>query len=191
MRLPVAAAFAILLTAASSLAEEDAGTVRDLEFTVSDLEFKVLDLVLDEAGVGGTIRSLDIIETETEIRIEVPADILFDFDKSSIRDDAAAALDEVANILRAHPGLAVRIEGHTDSRGSETYNQRLSEDRARSVKEWLTRGKGLDGAAFAVKGLGEASPAMPNERPDGTDDPDARQKNRRVEIVIEKASASR
>ena len=90
----------------------------------------------------GSVRSLAIEETETEIRIEIPADVLFDFDKSDIREDAAAALDEVANIIREHPGQPVRIEGHTDARGSEAYNQRLSEDRARSVKEWLATRQG-------------------------------------------------
>ena len=186
MRLPVAAALVALLSPTCSLSAEKPGNVHDLDFTVRDLEFKTVDLVFDGAEVGGAVRSLSIEETETEIRIEIPADVLFDSDKAAIRDDAAAALDEVANLIREHPGHSVRIEGHTDAKGSETYNQRLSEDRARSVKEWLARGKGLDAGVFAVKGLGEASPAAPNERPDGTDDPEGRQKNRRVEIVIGK-----
>ena len=171
MRLPLAAALAALLYPASSLGEEKAGNVRDLDFTVRDLEFKTVDLVFGGVEVSGSVRSLAIQETDTEIRIEIPADVLFDFDRSDIREDAAAALNEVADIIREHPGQRVRIEGHTDATGSDAYNQRLSEDRARSVKEWLARGKGLDQAAFAVQGRGEANPTAPNERADGSDDP--------------------
>jgi outer membrane protein OmpA-like peptidoglycan-associated protein len=188
MRLPVAAAAALaaLVCPVSSTGEENAGNVRDLEFTIRDIEYKTVDLVLEGADVSGSVRSLAIEETDTEIRIELPADVLFDFDKADIREDAAAALNEVADIIREHPGQPVRIDGHTDAKGSDAYNQRLSEDRARSVKEWLARRKGLDAAVFAVRGLGEASPAAPNERADGADDPDGRQRNRRVEIVIDK-----
>jgi outer membrane protein OmpA-like peptidoglycan-associated protein len=186
MRVFLAVALATLLLPASSSGNESAVSVRDLEFAIRDLEFKTVDLVLEQSEV----RTLSIEETETEIRIEIPADVLFDFDKSDIRQDAAAALDEVAEIIREHPGQPVRIEGHTDAKGSEAYNQRLSEDRARSVKEWLARGKGFDAAAFAVEGLGEATPAAPNVGPGGADDPEGRQKNRRVEIIIEKRSAA-
>lgn len=182
MRLAFLAALAPLLLPASSSGGESAVSVRDLEFTVRDLAFKTVDLVLEQSEV----RTLSIEETETEIRIEIPAEVLFDLDKSDIRDDAAVALDQVADIIRAHPGKPVRIEGHTDATGSKDYNQRLSEDRARSVKDWLAQGKGFDAAAFAVTGLGETSPAAPNENADGADDPEGRQKNRRVEIVIGK-----
>ena len=80
----------------------------------------------------------------------------------------------------------MRIEGYTDSKGSEAYNKGLSEDRAQSVADWLAEVEGLDGGTFDVVGFGEAKPVAPNEKPDGSDDPEGRQKNRRVEIVIGK-----
>ena len=68
----------------------------------------------------------------------------------------------------------------------DAYNQALSEDRALSVRDWLVDEEGVDGAGFEILGFGESRPAAPNEKADGSDDPQARQKNRRVEIVIGK-----
>jgi photosystem I P700 chlorophyll a apoprotein A2 len=78
----------------------------------------------------------------------------------------------------------VLIEGHTDSKGKDSYNQKLSERRANSVKNWLVENAGADGDRIKIKGWGEAKPAVPNEKSDGSDDPDGRQQNRRVEITI-------
>ncbi len=78
----------------------------------------------------------------------------------------------------------VRIEGHTDSKGAPAYNQKLSEQRAASVKNWLVEHGGLKKVGFQTKGFGASNPAAPNTKPDGSDDPEGRQKNRRVEIVF-------
>jgi outer membrane protein OmpA-like peptidoglycan-associated protein len=186
MRFLLAAAFAVFALPATASGQELAGRVLDLDFRVIDLDLRTIDLVLEGTDVGGAVEELAVEETATEIRIELSADVIFDFDKSDIKDDAAAALTQVASMIRDHSGRPVRIEGHTDSKGSDAYNQRLSEDRALSVKEWLVAEEGLDGAGLDVRGLGETEPAVPNELPDGSDDPDGRQKNRRVQIVIGK-----
>jgi photosystem I P700 chlorophyll a apoprotein A2 len=90
----------------------------------------------------------------------------------------------VAQVLRAHPGAPVRIEGHTDAKGGDAYNQGLSERRAESVKAWLVSNAGIDGTTVTTRGLGETQPIAPNAKPDGTDDPEGRQRNRRVEITV-------
>lgn len=119
-----------------------------------------------------------------EIRIDLAADVLFDFDQAVVRQEAAATLAKVAEVIRAYPGARVRVEGHTDSIGDEAYNVRLSERRAHAVVEWLTSRHGLPAAAFAVKGWGESKPVAGNTKADGSDNPSGRQKNRRVEIVV-------
>jgi outer membrane protein OmpA-like peptidoglycan-associated protein len=136
--------------------------------------------------MAGKTEALNVKETATEIRIELAADVLFDFDKADIRQDAASALHQVADIIRDKGrGRAVRIEGHTDAKGSEAYNQKLSDRRAQSVQQWLAQKEGLKGR-MATQGFGPRKPVAPNNKPDGADDPEGRQKNRRVEIVLAK-----
>ena len=127
-------------------------------------------------------------ETDTEIRIELAADVLFDFDKADLRSDARSALKQVGDIIREKAKGAVRIEGHTDSKGSDAYNQKLSQRRANSVRDWLIKNEGLTNVRFSTSGFGSKKPAVSNTKPDGSDDPEGRQKNRRVEIVISKKS---
>jgi len=183
---PLLVAVAVLLLTATGAAQETQFQTLDIGFRTLDLEFRVLDLEIAETEVAGATTDLAVEETETEIRIALSADVLFDFDKSDIKAEAAEALGQVAALLREHPDQPVRIEGHTDSKGSDAYNQALSEDRALAVRDWLAEEEGLDGSAFEIVGLGETDPAAPNEHADGSDDPEGRQKNRRVEIVIGK-----
>jgi outer membrane protein OmpA-like peptidoglycan-associated protein len=123
---------------------------------------------------------------ETEIRIELSADVLFDFDKADIKTDAEPSLRKVATVIRSYPKAGVTIEGHTDAKGSDAYNAALSERRAASVRQWLESRGGVGGVTFAVRGIGAKRPVAPNTRPDGSDDPEGRRKNRRVEIVVQK-----
>lgn len=176
---------ALLLTASAAAQDTEFRTL-DIGFRTLDLEFRTLDLMIAATEVEGAVTDLAIEETETEIRIALSADVLFDFDSSDIKPEAAAALRQVAALVREHPNQPVRIEGHTDSKGSDAYNKALSEDRALSVQDWLVEEEGLNGGDFETIGFGESQPAAPNELPDGSDDPDGRQKNRRVEIVIGK-----
>jgi len=162
------------------------GRIVDLVFTIRDLRFAVVDLGGKPAEMVGKTEALNVKETATEIRIELAADVLFDFDKADIRQDAASALHQVADIIRDKSrGRAVRIEGHTDAKGSDAYNQKLSDRRAQSVQQWLAQKEGLKGR-MATQGFGAKRPVAPNNKPDGADDPEGRQKNRRVEIVLAK-----
>jgi outer membrane protein OmpA-like peptidoglycan-associated protein len=155
-----------------------------LVFRVEDLVFNVQTLVFKVEDVGGQVQQLQVRETATEMRIELPADILFDFDKADIRAAAEPALKQVADIIRQRRSGTAVIEGHTDGKGSASYNQKLSQRRAASVQKWLVEREGVKQVRFSAKGFGATRPVAPNTKRDGSDDPEGRQKNRRVEIVL-------
>jgi outer membrane protein OmpA-like peptidoglycan-associated protein len=167
------------VTVETGLAAEESGTVQNLKMQVLDLVFKVEDLA-------GKVQDLQLKETDTEIRIELAADVLFDFDKANIRPQAEQALKQVATIIREKAKGTVRVEGHTDSKGSDPYNQKLSVGRANSVKNWLVQKEGLKNVRFSTAGFGAKKPVVSNTKSDGSDDPEGRQKNRRVEIIARK-----
>lgn len=133
---------------------------------------------------GGALTKVQ--DSPKELRLTLAADVLFDFDKSTIRPDAQEALDQVAQIIRTQSQGVVRIEGFTDSKGEAGYNLRLSKARAESVENWLIEHDGLHAAGFTTEGFGASRFVAPNTKPDRSDDPAGRQKNRRVEIVIQK-----
>lgn len=136
-------------------------------------------------GYDAKTSGFSVRETPEEIRIDLAADVLFDFDKSDITPKAADTLGRAADVIRKHkPKKPVRVEGHTDAKGSAEYNQGLSQKRAQSVRDWLASSGNLKGVRFETKGFGAQRPVAPNAKPDGSDDPEGRQKNRRVEIVI-------
>ena len=153
---------------------------------VANPKIQILDLIFKVENLAGKVQDLQVKETDLEIRIELAADVLFDFDKADIRSDAQNALKQAADIVRDKAKGTVRVEGHTDGKGSESYNQKLSDRRANSVKDWFVKKEGLKNVKFSTRGFGAKNPVAPNTKPDGSDDPDGRQKNRRVEIVISK-----
>ncbi|MFW6335026.1 MAG: OmpA family protein [Desulfosalsimonas sp.] len=110
-------------------------------------------------------------------KIDATMDILFEFDKAAIRSSEKTKLEELAEVFSSYPENIVVIEGHTDSKGSEDYNQRLSELRASRVAEYL-RSKEIDISRLTAKGYGESRPVATNETAEG------REKNRRVDIRI-------
>ena len=109
----------------------------------------------------------------------------FDFDKSKLRPDAVAILNEAIEVLKKYPELKVEVAGHTDSIGTDAYNQKLSERRAKAVYDYLTS-HGIDaGRLIGPHGYGESRPIAPNTNPDGTDNPEGRAKNRRTELNVQ------
>jgi photosystem I P700 chlorophyll a apoprotein A2 len=123
-------------------------------------------------------------ETEEGLVIDLPGDVLFNFDDDTLRPDAAAVVARLGELLRSMDRPAA-INGHTDNRGSETYNQSLSERRAAAVRRALVETHDVPAARLTVTGYDETRPVAPNARPDGSDDPEGRQRNRRVEVIIE------
>ncbi|MEZ5825519.1 MAG: OmpA family protein [Geminicoccaceae bacterium] len=107
--------------------------------------------------------------------VTLDADVLFDFDKADIKPAAAAELDMLAEQMNANPQQSFEVQGHADSRGSDAYNQGLSERRAQSVVSYLA-GKGVKADRLTAVGFGENRPVASNDTEEG------RAQNRRVEI---------
>jgi outer membrane protein OmpA-like peptidoglycan-associated protein len=121
-------------------------------------------------------RILETRDTDRGLVITM-ADVLFDTGKYDVRPGTREQLAKLSGIILAHPGLNLQIEGHTDSTGSDEFNQRLSEQRAASVRSYLIA-QGLAGDAVTALGLGKNMPVADNSTAEG------RQKNRRVEIIV-------
>jgi outer membrane protein OmpA-like peptidoglycan-associated protein len=121
-------------------------------------------------------RILETKETPRGLVITM-GDVLFDTGKYNLRPPTREMLAKLSGIVIAHPGLHLDVEGHTDSTGSDELNQKLSEQRADTVKDYLVQ-QGVDGAAVSSKGFGKTMPVADNTTAAG------RQKNRRVELVV-------
>ena len=118
--------------------------------------------------------------------IFMPADVLFGYDESFLRPEAITSLEKLGELIRRNPDARFRIEGHTDSFGGADYNAQLSRARAESVKQWLASRMTIDPARIDTRGLGSTRPLAP-----ATGGVEEQQLNRRVEIVILRATEGR
>jgi outer membrane protein OmpA-like peptidoglycan-associated protein len=120
-----------------------------------------------------------ILETRESARglIVNISDVLFDFNKYTLKPGAREKMAKVSGILLAYPGLKIQLEGHTDSIGTDAYNQKLSEQRADSVRDYLLQ-QSVPANNVTAVGLGKSAPVASNDTDAG------RQKNRRVEMVV-------
>ena len=174
-------ALVVLAIALPLFAQQESGKVLDLA------PFKIVDLDFHQQDVAYNIQDLAIKETNTEVQIDLNADVLFDFDKADVLPKAEETLKKAADAIRERgPKGTVRIEGHTDAKGDDNYNMKLSVRRAESIRNWLAQKGGLSGVNFTTQGFGKTQPVAPNTNPDGSDNPEGRQKNRRVTIVMSK-----
>lgn len=146
------------------------GTVSALSGTTSPLSGAVSDFVVER--------------TATQTRVQLAADTLFAFDEATLTPEAQANLQRAADLVRQGGPGEISVVGHSDAKGEEAYNLDLSTRRAEAVVAWLKSQPGMAGRAFVAAGRGEAEPIAPNARPDGTDDPDGRARNRRVVVNI-------
>jgi choice-of-anchor C domain-containing protein len=161
-------------------------------FTAKDatttLEFRSLT-VSPLTGYGAAIDNVAVVpddapplhvrESAEEILVELGSEVLFDTGKSELKPEATQALRGLVGILQKYPNAPVVIEGHTDSVGSAQSNQVLSENRATAVRQWLA-GNGIPASRLSTKGFGATVPVASNDTPEG------RQRNRRVEIRVQK-----
>lgn len=111
------------------------------------------------------------------IVVEFSSNVLFAFDKSNLSDDAKTNLDKLVKVLNSYPDTNIEVQGHTDNKGSESYNQTLSEKRATEVSNYLSV-KNIASNRVTIKGFGETVPKYDNATAEG------RTQNRRVEFLI-------
>ncbi len=120
---------------------------------------------------------VSVMREGDNIRLIMPGSITFETDRANLRGSFYSVLDSVGLVLAKYNDTTMRVTGHTDSTGSDQYNQRLSEQRARSVSNYLAT-KGVESQRMYVEGLGETLHAADNSTPEG------RAANRRVELYI-------
>lgn len=144
-------------------------------------------------GVTGAVIGRQMDKQAKEIEKEVPGakvervgegivvdfeeKILFGYDRSDLSGSSEASLNKLVNILNEYPNTNIEVQGHTDSKGSDEYNQGLSERRANSVSAYL-RNNGISGSRLTTKGYGESAPVASNDSDEG------RSQNRRVTFLI-------
>lgn len=127
-------------------------------------------------------KNIGLKKAEIGTRI-VLRNIFFDYDKSELRNESKTELDRLAAEMKKFNTIQVEISGHTDNKGEDPYNQKLSQDRADAVKAYLQQ-KGIDEKRLVAKGYGAARPIAANANPDGSDNPEGRQLNRRTEFEV-------
>lgn len=148
---------------------------------------KPLQKVKTEWQIPGAIQvpgGINIKQDDCQKRLMISSDTLFAFNKYTLTPQAEKSLAQVGEIIKKSGKHPVFVEGHTDAKGSDEYNQPLSEKRAQTVKDWLV-GHAFINASGKVVGYGKQRPVARNTTPDGQDYPEGRRLNRRVEIVID------
>lgn len=143
------------------------------------------ELVVSEIDrITQTLQEFDAVDVDGGFSLTLPDSILFDFGSADLRGDSAQALTLIAEVLEFYADAEIIIVGHTDSVGSATANQSLSERRAQSVVDALVADHGVAVERMSAEGRGADEPVADNANPDGSDNPEGRQLNRRVEIVV-------
>ena len=160
-------------------------TIQGLNATAAAAARTISGEATSLAGVAQTLQvgGLQTRMVNGGLEVSLPGDVLFDFDKASIRQSAVPTLEKVAAAARATGERPIRVEGHTDAVGTPDYNGRLSVARAEAVAGWL-RGAGIAPGRIASAGFGATRPVAPNRTQAGADDPAGRQRNRRVTVTF-------
>ena len=154
------------------------------------LEKKSLELQQKELDLEKARQEFQAQQSGRSLSINLSGDVLFDYDKITLKPAAEEALKKVSIVLSQFPESKVTIEGYTDSKGTKAINMQLSRERAQAVKDWLVRSGGVLAANISTKGLGEQYALAPNTNPDGSDNPLGRALNRRVSIIVEKPATT-
>lgn len=163
------------------VAETDGYLVKRQEFTTNGKSVPLESL--KELVTNITLDTLMVLDRLEKNKIFVLNNIYFDLDKSDIRPDAAKELDKLVDLLTDNPEIKIEMSSHTDSIASNSYNIQLSQRRAESTVSYLIS-KGIAPDRLVAKGYGEERPIARNTNPDGTDNPEGRQRNRRTEFKI-------
>ena len=113
------------------------GKVLTLQGKITEIKGLVSGVAGKTGMLNAALQDLGAKTTGMEIRIELSSDVLFDFDKADLRPAAGPSLEKVVTVFASYAASTATIEGHTDNKGNDSYNQKLSERRAESVREWL------------------------------------------------------
>ena len=138
------------------------------------------------SGLAGQITAFQVEETATTFVVDLAADVLFAFDSADLAPTAAEQLRKTVEVIQRGGAGAIQVIGHTDSQGTDAYNLDLSLRRARAVSTWLSTEGGVAADRLRSEGRGEAEPVAPNQTATGTDDPQGRAQNRRVQVIVPK-----
>jgi len=183
------------------LKEEIVGTNGKYTFIVKTAKPSNLKLKLEKKGyftkvvsvpqtgqmVGNTLLNPDIcLQAFLVNKPIVIKNILYDFNKSTLREESKTVLNDIVKILKDNPKIKVELASHTDSIGSDAYNIKLSQARAQSCVDYIIQ-SGVEESRIFAKGYGKSKPIAPNSLPNGKDNPDGRQLNRRTEFTVLKS----
>jgi len=181
MKLPLTIATCLVLSHGALLAQD-----------LDEVETEVVEESVED-GVSTAPERLAILREELGVKdtvegwlVTLPEEALFPFDKASMHESSKEVLDDVADLIILTGRKMVTVEGHTDNIGDSSYNLDLSMKRAETVKNYLVAVEGLSSYKITSAGLGEQRPIAPNQNADGSDNPEGRQLNRRVEVHIRK-----
>ena len=158
----------------------------DLDRQRVELEKKANELEQKYRELEKAQQQLQAQQSSRSLSMNLSGDVLFDYDKATLKPAAEEALKKVAVVLSQFPESKVTIEGYTDSKGTTAVNLQLSRERASAVRDWLIKNGNITAANITAKGFGEENPVAPNKMPDGSDNPAGRAFNRRVSIIVEK-----
>jgi outer membrane protein OmpA-like peptidoglycan-associated protein len=158
----------------------------DLERQRIELEKKANELEQKYRELEKAQQQLQAQQSGRSLSMNLSGDVLFDYDKATLKPAAEEALKKVAVVLSQFPESKVTIEGYTDSKGTTAVNLQLSRERASAVRDWLIKNGNITAANITAKGFGEENPVAPNKMPNGSDNPAGRALNRRVSIIVEK-----
>jgi outer membrane protein OmpA-like peptidoglycan-associated protein len=192
IHLCAAATFCTAITTAHAQTTEKqiAREQAELEKKRLELERRSLELQQREAEIERARQELQNQQSGRSLSMNLSGDVLFDYDKATLKPAAEEALKKVAVVLSQFPESMVTVEGFTDAKGSKSFNMQLSQERANAVKDWVVRNGNVPAGNITARGFGEQNPVAPNTNLDGSDNPAGRALNRRVSIVVEKSPAA-
>ena len=158
----------------------------ELERQRLELEKKSLELQQKELDLEKARQEFQEQQSGRSLSMNLSGDVLFDYDKATLRPEAEQALKKVAVVLSQFPESQVTVEGYTDAKGTRAVNMQLSRERAQAVKDWLVKNGDIAASNISTKGFGEQYPVAANSEANGTDNAVGRALNRRVSIIVER-----
>lgn len=161
---------------------DEEGRIVEAAHRLADGKYRY-ERLIREKNVITLINELDEVIRISDNDSFVISKIFYDYKSTDVNESSGKELDKLILILQKNKGIGIELTSHTDSIGSDEYNMRLSHERAQKARQYVIS-KGINSNKITAKGMGEKSPVAPNSKPDGSDNPEGRAKNRRTEFKI-------